>query len=102
MSAQQLGTAEVEDVLRRVAPQVLVAVLRRHGDFEAAEDATQEALLAAAEQWPRTGLPDAPAGWLVTVAHRRLVDQLRSEVARRRREETAAARTPAEEWHAPA
>ena len=102
MSAQQPGSAEVEDVLRRLAPQVLVAVVRRHGDFEAAEDATQEALLAAAEQWPGAGLPDSPAGWLVTVANRRLVDQVRSEVARRRREETAALRTPAEELRAPA
>ncbi|MGW5163377.1 sigma factor, partial [Nonomuraea wenchangensis] len=78
------------DLLRELAPQVLGALLRRHGGFEECEDATQEALLAAAAQWPVEGVPDSPRSWLVSVAHRRLVDHIRSEQARRRREVTAA------------
>jgi len=65
--------------------------VRRHGQFDACEDAVQEALLAAALQWPKTGLPDNPRSWLTTVASRRLVDVWRNESARRRREETATA-----------
>jgi RNA polymerase sigma factor (sigma-70 family) len=80
-------TAATEDLLRDLAPQVLGALLRRHDDFAAAEDAVQEALIAAAEQWPREGLPDYPRGWLIQVANRRMLDHLRSEQARRRREE---------------
>ncbi|MEU6729529.1 sigma-70 family RNA polymerase sigma factor [Nonomuraea wenchangensis] len=80
------------DLLRELAPQVLGALLRRHGGFEECEDATQEALLAAAAQWPVEGVPDSPRSWLVSVASRRLVDHIRSEQARRRREVTAAAR----------
>jgi RNA polymerase sigma factor (sigma-70 family) len=80
------------DLLRQLAPQVLGAVTRRYGHFDAAEDATQEALLAAAVQWPAGGVPDNPRGWLITVAARRLTDLLRSEQARQRREEAAAAR----------
>ncbi|WP_067507140.1 RNA polymerase sigma factor [Actinoplanes sp. TFC3] len=75
------------ELLRACAPQVLVAVVRRYGDFEACEDAVQEALLAAAAQWPRTGVPEHPRNWLITVAGRRRVEVLRSETARRRREE---------------
>ena len=82
--------AEAEDLLRWLAPQVLGAVVRRFGNFDLAEDATQEALLAAALQWPRDGLPDNPKGWLIAVAARRLTDLLRAEQARRRREDTAA------------
>jgi RNA polymerase sigma factor (sigma-70 family) len=80
-----------EQLLRELAPQVLGAILRRFNDFAAAEDAVQEALLAAALQWPRDGLPDNPRGWLIQVASRRMTDHLRSEVARRRRETIAAA-----------
>jgi RNA polymerase sigma factor (sigma-70 family) len=80
----------IEDLLRELAPQVLTALVRRHGQFDACEDATQEALLAAAVQWPEKGVPDNPRSWLVTVASRRLVDEWRSEGARRRREGTAA------------
>lgn len=75
----------LEDLLRGLAPQVLAALMRRCRDFEAAEDATQEALLAAALRWPVDGVPDRPDAWLVRVASRKLADQWRSEDARRRR-----------------
>ena len=77
----------VEDLLRELAPQVLGLLVRRYGRFESSEDAVQEALLAAATQWPEQGVPESPRAWLVTVASRRLVDGWRSESARRRREE---------------
>ncbi len=86
----------IEDLLREQAPQVLGALVRRYGHFDAAEDAVQDALLAAAVQWPDDGVPDNPRAWLITVASRRLTDQLRSESARRRREETAATLTPSD------
>ncbi|MGW0966210.1 RNA polymerase sigma factor [Streptomyces sp. NPDC002516] len=94
-------TTGVEDLLRRHAPQVLGALVRRYGHFDAAEDATQEALLAAAAQWPGKGVPDNPRGWLIKVASRRLVDALRAESARRLREERAAALTPRDSFVAP-
>jgi RNA polymerase sigma factor (sigma-70 family) len=78
-----------EAVLRELAPQVLGVVARRSGDFPAAEDAVQEALLSAALHWPADGVPDNPRGWLIQTAMRKLTDQIRSEQARRRREETA-------------
>jgi RNA polymerase sigma factor (sigma-70 family) len=81
--------ASSEHLLRDLAPQVLGAVVRRFHDFAAAEDAVQEALVAAAIQWPRDGAPDNPRGWLIQVAARRLMDHLRSEEARRRRETEA-------------
>ncbi|MBB5791953.1 RNA polymerase sigma factor (sigma-70 family) [Jiangella mangrovi] len=97
-----VSTAGVEDLLREQAPQVLGALVRRYGHFDAAEDAVQDALLAAAVQWPDAGVPDNPRAWLITVASRRLTDQLRSESARRRREESAAALTPsADQFTAP-
>lgn len=80
----------VGHLLRELAPQVLGAVARRHGDFAAADDAVQEALIAAAAQWPAEGIPANPRGWLYHVALRRLTDHLRSELARRRRENTVA------------
>ena len=83
----QSGT---EGLLRDLAPQVLGALVRRHGDFGAAEDATQEALVAAATQWPEEGRPANPLGWLIRVATRRLIDQRRRDDARRRREDLAA------------
>jgi RNA polymerase sigma factor (sigma-70 family) len=89
-----------ESLLRELAPQVLGAVIRRFRDFAASEDAVQEALIAAASQWPRDGRPDNPRGWLIQVAVRRMTDHVRSESARRRREnvlaeETAEAIVPA-------
>ena len=92
----------IEDLLRRLAPQVLGALIRRYGHFDTAEDAVQEALLAATTQWPAEGLPDNPRGWLITVASRRLIDLLRAEQSRQHREETAARQVPAGEWHTPA
>jgi RNA polymerase sigma factor (sigma-70 family) len=77
----------IETLLRDLAPQVLGALMRRYRDFPAAEDAVQEALLAAAQQWPREGIPDNPRGWLIRAASRRLTDEIRSRVARRRRED---------------
>jgi RNA polymerase sigma factor (sigma-70 family) len=79
---------EPEHLLRELAPQVLAAVVRRTGDFAAAEDAVQEALIAASLQWPQQGVPRNPRGWLFHVALRRMTDQLRSDLARRRREDT--------------
>jgi len=79
----------IENLLRTLAPQVLGVLARRSGDFAAAEDAVQEALLAAAGHWPRDGVPDNPRGWLLQTAHRRWTDQVRSGAARRHREETA-------------
>jgi RNA polymerase sigma factor (sigma-70 family) len=94
--------ARVEDLLQGLAPQVLGALARRYGRFDAAEDAVQEALLAAAVQWPGDGVPENPRGWLITVASRRLTDELRSDHARRRREDTAAAQAPCGASVAPA
>jgi RNA polymerase sigma factor (sigma-70 family) len=76
----------LEGLLRTAAPQVLAAVTRRYGDFDASEDAVQEALLAAAQQWPVDGVPDNPRSWLITVASRRRIELLRSDAARRKRE----------------
>ena len=82
--------AAAEDLLRELSPQVLGAVVRRYGHFDLAEDAVQEALLAAARQWPRDGLPEQPKNWLITVASRRFTDLLRAEQARQHRENEAA------------
>ncbi|MEV0425452.1 sigma-70 family RNA polymerase sigma factor [Micromonospora sp. NPDC050495] len=92
----------VEDLLRTLAPQVLGVLVRRHGQFYACEDAVQEALLAAATQWPAQGVPEHPRSWLVTVATRRLTDEWRSERARRDREVAVAVREPAYAAAAPA
>jgi RNA polymerase sigma factor (sigma-70 family) len=82
--------APAEGLLRELAPQVLGAVVRRYGHFDTAEDAVQEALLAAATGWPRDGMPDNAKAWLITVASRKLTDLLRNEQARLRREDTVA------------
>jgi RNA polymerase sigma factor (sigma-70 family) len=92
----------VEDVLRRLAPQVLGVLVHRYGDFARCEDAVQEALIAAAEAWPRTGVPEQPLGWLSTVAARRYVDLVRADSARERRERAVLDATPPDELVAPA
>jgi RNA polymerase sigma factor (sigma-70 family) len=80
------NTRPTEQLLRELSPHVLAALMRRFRDFTAAEDAVQEALLAAAQQWPSAGLPDNPRAWLIRVAARRMTDHVRAELARRRRE----------------
>jgi RNA polymerase sigma factor (sigma-70 family) len=85
--------ATFEHMLRELAPQVLGAVARRFRDFSSAEDAVQEAMIAAFTQWPQEGVPDNPRGWLIQVACRRMTDQMRSEIARRGRETAVAAET---------
>ncbi|MEV6926530.1 DUF6596 domain-containing protein [Dactylosporangium sp. NPDC051485] len=89
-----MGEGTVEDLLREHAPHVLAALARRHGSFDICEDAVQEALYAAAVQWPVEGVPDNPRGWLTTVSSRRWTELWRSENARRRREQAAAALDP--------
>jgi RNA polymerase sigma factor (sigma-70 family) len=95
------GQSNIEDLLRETAPQVLGVLVRRYGTFDECEDAVQEALLAASVQWPVDGVPDNPRAWLVTVAGRRLVDQARSDISRRHREETVAAMAPVDDVVAP-
>jgi RNA polymerase sigma factor (sigma-70 family) len=90
--------SDFELLLREQAPQVLSALVRHYGHFDLAEEAVQEALLAAAQQWPSEGVPDNPRGWLIRVGSRRLTDLLRSESARRRREENAAQLAAPEEF----
>jgi RNA polymerase sigma factor (sigma-70 family) len=92
-----MSAPAIEDLLRELAPQVLGALVRRHGQFDGCEDAVQEALLAAAVQWPAEGVPGNPRGWLVTVASRRLIDQVRSSRARRERESATASEAIPEE-----
>jgi RNA polymerase sigma factor (sigma-70 family) len=84
--------SDVEDALRAAVPRVLGALTRRYGDFAACEDAVQDAVLEASRAWPQEGLPDNPDGWLYRVASRRMVDRIRGDEARRRREALAAAR----------
>src|SRR6188508_3592539 len=93
--------AAAEQLLRELAPQVLGAVIRRFRDFSASEDAVQEALIAAADQWPRDGRPDNPRGWLIQVASRRMLDYVRSEIARKRREAAVVSMIPPEIQAAP-
>ena len=88
---------DAEHLLRELAPQVLGAVIRRFRDFAASEDAVQEALLAAALQWPEEGVPENPRGWLIQVAARRMTDHLRADLARRRRETVVVMQAPAHE-----
>jgi RNA polymerase sigma factor (sigma-70 family) len=89
-----VGDRSLGELLRELAPQVLGVLVRRYGQFDACEDAVQEAMLQAVAQWPAEGVPSSPRGWLVTVASRRLIDEVRSEHARRRRELDHAAEVP--------
>ena len=86
--------SSLEEIVRTAAPQAVAAVVRRYGDFDAGEDAVQEALLAAARQWPVEGAPDDPKAWLIRVASRRRIEMLRSDEARRRREAVPPDPTP--------
>jgi RNA polymerase sigma factor (sigma-70 family) len=92
-----MDSRRTSDLLRDLAPGVLGALLRRYRDFGDCEDAVQEALIAAAKQWPEQGLPDNPRGWLITVATRRLTDQVRADTARRLREQLVVSLIPADE-----
>src|SRR5262245_26100115 len=92
----------IERLLRELRPQALASVMRRFRDFAAAEDAVQEASLAAAIRWPREGRPDNPAAWLTKVAHRKMTDHVRSESARRRRESEMARAAILDSAHATA
>lgn len=93
-AASRTGSDSPEEALARVwraeAPYVLAALLRRHGDYGDCEDAAAEAAEAAVRQWPRTGLPADPRAWLIRVASRRLIDRVRADSARTRREEQVA------------
>src|SRR5215510_9350920 len=87
----------IQQQLRELTPQVLGTLVRRYRDFPGCEDAVQEALLAAARQWPARGIPDHPVAWLIHVAARRLTDEVRSETARRLREKLVVSLIPADE-----
>lgn len=86
-----------QHLLRELMPQVLGAVIRRFRDFAASEDAVQEALIAAATQWPRDGLPENPRAWLIHIASRRIADHVRAETARRHREAVVVSLVPPED-----
>jgi RNA polymerase sigma factor (sigma-70 family) len=88
---------DIEAILRAEAPQVLGALVRRYGHFDLAEDAVQDALLAASRHWPDGGVPDRPRAWLIRAGSRALVDRLRSDRARERRERRTAAALPADQ-----
>jgi RNA polymerase sigma factor (sigma-70 family) len=92
------GRVAVEDLLRQLAPQVLGALLRRYGNWEMCEDALQEALFEVSVEWERNGVPEHPRGWLVTVANRRMIDQIRRESARRDREDRVLLGAPPAEF----
>ncbi|QDP97546.1 RNA polymerase sigma factor [Microlunatus elymi] len=96
--AAEPDPAELDATLRTAVPQVLAALTRRYGDFDRCEDAAQDALLEASVQWRRRGIPEQPAGWLITAANRRLLDIRRSDNARRRRELNDQLRTPTDQW----
>lgn len=87
----------IQHLLRELAPRVLGTIVRRYRDFAGGEDAVQEALLAASQQWPTEGVPEQPLGWLVRVATRRITDEIRGEAARRHREKLVVSLIPADE-----
>src|SRR3954447_240307 len=94
---EQVTSPLPRHLLRELAPQVLGVMVRRYRDFAACEDAVQEALIAAAGQWPREGVPQNPRGWLIQVAVRRLTDHVRAESARRHRESLTVSLVPPDE-----
>ncbi|MGN6258732.1 MAG: RNA polymerase sigma factor [Solirubrobacterales bacterium] len=93
--AGNTGPVAIEVLLREAARRVLAALIRRFGSFADAEDAAQEAMIDAARQWPAAGVPENPVGWLVHVGSRRMTDRIRSESARRGREDAVAAEVTA-------
>ena len=95
-----MSDARITALLRELAPRLVGALVRRHRDLQACEDAVQEALLTASTTWPRTGLPDEPRAWLLHVANRRVIDSVRAETSRRQREELVVSLVPADEQHA--
>jgi predicted RNA polymerase sigma factor len=88
---------ETQQLLRELSPRVLSSLVRRYRDLGACEDALQEAMIAAARQWPERGVPDDPRAWLTSVAIRRMVDHVRAETARRLRESIVVSLVPPEE-----
>ena len=88
---------DAQHLLRDLTPKVLGTIVRRYRDFAGCEDAVQEALIAAATQWPESGVPDNPRGWLTRVATRRITDEIRSSAARRLRERLVVSLIPADE-----
>ena len=92
----------IEPLLRELTPRVLSALVRRYGDLALCEDAVQEALLAAAVQWPKDGRPANPTGWLITAASRRRIELWRSDSARLRRERSVALLAPTSSGTTPA
>lgn len=95
-----MSDARVTALLRELAPKLVGALVRRHRDLQACEDAVQEALLAASTAWPRSGIPEEPRGWLLHVANRRVIDSVRAETSRRLREEVVVSLVPADEQFA--
>jgi RNA polymerase sigma factor (sigma-70 family) len=96
-ASHQASHQDIQHLLRDLTPQVLAVIVRRYRDFAACEDAVQEALIAAATQWPRDGLPEIPRAWLIQIASRRLTDQVRAEAARRQREQIVVSLVPPDE-----
>ena len=96
-ASNKASNKDIQHLLRDLAPQVLAVIVRRYRDFAACEDAVQEALIAAATQWPRDGLPEIPRAWLIQIASRRLTDQVRAEAARRQREQIVVSLVPPDE-----
>jgi RNA polymerase sigma-70 factor, ECF subfamily len=93
--------AEIARVFREEYGRAVAVLVRRFGDIDLAEEAVQDAFAVAVEQWPRTGPPSSPAGWIITTARNRAVDRLRREAVRDDRHAQAAllsaADIPAEE-----
>lgn len=96
MTGGRVPEGLVTATLRAAIPRAIAVVARRWGDFHDAEDAVQEAALAASRVWPRDGLPESPVGWMVAAAWRRMIDNVRADRSRRARELRATALEPVE------